>query len=661
MSTPATLPTPAIASFEVHFSLVRPADLATVRSEFEETLCQIMHKIAPCLTAALWLAAGTAAAQNTGSNAAATPSSAAVATSEGLASPEIQAKPPAPTLHICLANAPQGLDPARGPLGSAPDLVNRSVFDNLVSISANGATIEPGLARWWEVSKDGLTYTFRLRHGVAFHDTPIFEPTRPLAPEDIVFTFNRLLDPAHSGAPAGAESKLSGGTVISGLIERIEKHSDNEVRFTLREPRSGFLTMLAMDFAGIQSAEYGNKAALAGQSWLLDTHPVGTGPFRVSGLGSNTSGVSSNGPRRKPEFEVIESETGKIIRAFASIPPLAEADTRSQLKRISLTAHPGHWKGAPASPKVQIDVEADIAERFGLLAEGKCHIMPDPAKADLANLTDNPDTKVIDVDSTDTLYLAFNVENAPLDDKWVRRALAEAIDFDSLADKAGVNGTPAQSIVKKGSEAFPPERHIFNTTVARAHLAGTGTEALDLTLLVPVTKPDSPTPLADALVVAWEKIGISAAIIKKTWSKVLPALAAGDYDVALLAWRADSPDLAQNYEALLSCEAIGGGNASRWCDKPFMADLKAVRLAKNPLDRTEALTKAAQKVASDLPLLSLLNLNQPWAVRTEVDGLDARALNARDLSKAVVKVPEPVVELDIDPESGEVAGEDNSG
>ncbi len=594
-----------------------------------------MLKIAPYLAAGLIFAAGNAV----------------VLSDSSAQETEIMAVGDTAPLSVCLASAPYSLDPARGPSGIASTVINRAVFDTLLTIGADGQTAEPRLALDWEISPDRLQYTFRLRPGVTFHKTPIFEPTGPFGPDDVIFTFNRLLDPAHPLAPAGSEVGLS------NVIEKIEKLGNDKVRFTLKAPYSGFLMLLAGDFAAIQSAEYGARLLAARQTWMLDTNPVGTGAFSVAKIGDGFSAAEPQGPRRKPRFEVIASSTGPVIRILASIPVLSEKTTRDLLKSIKLSANSSYWDGAPSSENLVFDVEQDIAERYGRLVRGDCQIMPGPAEADIESLSRNPEVGVTEFTGTDTIYLAFNTEQAPLNDKWVRLALSEAIDLDALGRLRGGGSSPARALLQSVNDRLSVERRIFSTDFAQAHLAGAGAKLPNLRLLVPVSGPGGTTPIAENIARAWRGLGARVTINKVPWADMAPVLSRGDYDVALLAWRADGTDLAQNYRMVLSCDAIGETNASRWCDKPFMADLKSIRDAETMADRIAATRKAAQKVATDLPIFPLLYLNNRWAVRSEIDGLDANALAAADLTRAFVKtaktLPGQMGGPDIDPESGE--------
>ncbi|WP_295518454.1 ABC transporter substrate-binding protein, partial [uncultured Pseudomonas sp.] len=100
----------------------------------------------------------------------------------------------ASNLVYCSEASPAGFDPAQYTSGTEFDASAETVFNRLVQFQRGGTTLEPGLATRWEVSPDGKTYTFHLRQGVKFHSTDYFKPTRDFNADDVVFTFQRMLD-----------------------------------------------------------------------------------------------------------------------------------------------------------------------------------------------------------------------------------------------------------------------------------------------------------------------------------------------------------------------------------------------------------------------------------------------------------------------------------
>lgn len=100
----------------------------------------------------------------------------------------------AKTLVYCSEGSPEGFDPGLFTAGTTFDATGRTIYERLVAFATESTAIEPKLAESWEVSKDGLEYTFRLRKGVSFHANAKFTPTREMNAEDVVFSFMRQLD-----------------------------------------------------------------------------------------------------------------------------------------------------------------------------------------------------------------------------------------------------------------------------------------------------------------------------------------------------------------------------------------------------------------------------------------------------------------------------------
>src|SRR5690606_21593150 len=109
-------------------------------------------------------------------------------------------------------------------------------------------------------SADGLTYDFQLRPEVKFHHTAYFSPSRPLNAEDVRFSLQRMLDPAHpwhrvaqNGFPHAQSMQLA------ELIESVEAPDAQHLRIVLKHPDATFLATLRMGFASVYSAEYAQQ------------------------------------------------------------------------------------------------------------------------------------------------------------------------------------------------------------------------------------------------------------------------------------------------------------------------------------------------------------------------------------------------------------------
>ena len=155
-------------------------------------------------------------------------------------------------VSVAIVAEPPGWDPSASTSQEIARVVYRNVFEGLVSINREGM-IEPALAESWEVSEEGLTWTFTVRDGVLFHNGDALEVS------DIIAKFERAIDP-------------DSGHTNSAYYEAIESVTGegNTVVFTLSEPNASLLYNLARPDSIIYPAE------------LTETQrsqPVGTGPF----------------------------------------------------------------------------------------------------------------------------------------------------------------------------------------------------------------------------------------------------------------------------------------------------------------------------------------------------------------------------------------------
>ena len=97
----------------------------------------------------------------------------------------------AKTLVYCSEGSPEGFNPALYTSGTTFDATSRQIYNRLVEFERGTTNIVPALAESWEVSDDGLVYTFHLRKGVKFHTTKGFTPTRDFNADDVLYSFNR--------------------------------------------------------------------------------------------------------------------------------------------------------------------------------------------------------------------------------------------------------------------------------------------------------------------------------------------------------------------------------------------------------------------------------------------------------------------------------------
>lgn len=157
-------------------------------------------------------------------------------------------------IGLGIALEPPHLDPTAGAAAAIDEVLYANVFEGLTRIDQNGQ-VQPGLAKTWVVSDDGLDYTFELAEGVTFHDGSTFDA------EDVVFSFERAM----------AEDSTNAQKGLFEPIASVATEGANKILITLKRPTGHFLFNLGWGDAVIVAPESadGNKAT-----------PIGTGPFK---------------------------------------------------------------------------------------------------------------------------------------------------------------------------------------------------------------------------------------------------------------------------------------------------------------------------------------------------------------------------------------------
>ena len=183
------------------------------------------------------------------------------------------------SLVFCSEGSPAGFDTAQYTTATDNDAAE-PLYNRLVEFEKGETNVIPALATKWDISPDGLTYTFHLREGVKFHSNKEFKPTRDFNADDVLFTFNRMLDPEHPFRKAyPTEFPYFNGMSLNKNIAKVEKTGPHTVVMTLNTVDAAFVQNIAMSFAAILSAEYAEQLLKSGRPSDINQKPIGTGPF----------------------------------------------------------------------------------------------------------------------------------------------------------------------------------------------------------------------------------------------------------------------------------------------------------------------------------------------------------------------------------------------
>lgn len=475
----------------------------------------------------------------------------------------VQAK----TLVFCSEGSPEGFNPAFMTAGTSFDASSRPVYNRLVEFERGTTKIGPALAEKWEVSADGMEYTFYLRKGVKFQTTKEFTPTRDFNADDVVFSFKRQLDKEHPyHKVSNGAYEYFNGMSMPDLLKDVAKVDDYTVKFMLNRPEAPMIANLGMDFASIFSAEYAEKMMAAGTPEVIDQLPVGTGPFQL-----------------------VNYQKDAVIR---------------------YKAHPDYWAGKAMIDNLVYAITPDASVRYQKLKAGECHVMPYPNPADLEAMAKDADINLMQQEGLNVGYLAYNSLVAPFDNPKVRKALNKAINKEAILDAvfqgAGIVAkNPIPPTIWSYNDAV--EDDSYDPVAAKKMLEDEGVKGLKMNIwAMPVQRPYNPNArrMAELIQADFAKVGVDAEIVSYEWGEYLKRSKDKDRDGAvLLGWTGDNGDPDNFLAVLLGCDAVGGANRAMWCHQPFEDLIQKAKIVSDPAERTK-LYEQAQVVFKE---------QAPWA------------------------------------------------
>lgn len=248
------------------------------------------------------------------------------------------------------------------------------VFNPLTLGGENwGTNITGDLAESWEVSDDGLTWTFNLHQGVRWHDG------EELTADDVVYSFQTIQDPANEIAPFRPRF-MQGDEPIA-----FEAVDDYTVVARLAEPNASFFTDISVPIVP--------RHALEGQD-------LREGPFNRAPVGS--------GP-----FKVVEWRAGESV---------------------TLEAFDDYFRGRPCLDRIIFRIIPDQQAQVNALLTGEIDFLPNVPGASVERFKDNPDYSLIVAEFDSLFQIFFNLAREQFQDVRVRQALLIAIDRQALVD-----------------------------------------------------------------------------------------------------------------------------------------------------------------------------------------------------------------------------------
>jgi oligopeptide transport system substrate-binding protein len=481
---------------------------------------------------------------------------------------------------------PEHLDPAV--MSGQPDgRVARLVFEGLCTADPVTLAPRPGQASSWDVSADGLVYTFHLRPGLQWADGV------PLTAHDFVWSWRRALSPATASryasflyavrnARAFNEGELADSTQVG-----LAAPDDTTFVVTLEQPTPYFLELTTF-YTTLPTPRH--VIAKLGDAWEHPDRIVGNGPFRIVEWKQKDRFVF------EPNERYHDRRAVRLTRIIAL--PIEELSTATNLyKAGAIDWNPSGYVPKPVIPFIR---------KYKDFSAGPYQSL---------------------------YFYSLVVTRKPFDDVWVRRALNAATDREAIARYVLKGTVPAWgNMTPAGYDGYvapPPLR--YDPAYARECLAragypgGKGFPPIEILF----NTSEDHRRIAEAVQSMWKKeLGIPVTLSNQEWASYLAATTAREYDVARRSWIGDFRDPM----TFLDLWVTGSGNSrTNWSNARYDALVAAATTETDPARRLAMLSEAEGILLAEGPVIPIYHYVQSSLVKPYVRGIHSTALDVHPL------------------------------
>ncbi|MBD8067269.1 peptide ABC transporter substrate-binding protein [Devosia sp. PTR5] len=502
------------------------------------------------------------------------------------------------TLQLHNGGDPGSLDPAK----VSGDWENRVVGDyieGLVTDDANAKPI-PGQAESWDISDDGLVYTFHLRDGIKWTDG------EPVTADDFVFAMQRLMDPktaseyAYLQYPIKNAQAINSGEMTDLNELGVKAIDDKTLEITLEAPTPFFIEALT-HYTAFPVPKH--LVEEFGDDWTKMDHIVANGPYKI-----------------------VEWLPGSYVHSVKNEDYYDAANVQID--------------------EVYYNVLEDQAAALNRYRAGEFDILTDFPSDQYQWMQDNLPGEAHVAPFLGVYYYVMNQEKPPLDDVRVREALSISVLRDVIGpDILGTGELPAYGWVPPGTgnyveNAYMPEwaQMPYEERVAKAQEllkeAGYGPDN-PLTLQLRYNTNDNHQRIAVAIAAMWEPLGVKVELFNSEVAVHYDALRAGDFQVGRAGWLLDYNDPSNTLDLLKTGTMQDGtmnwgNNYGRYSNEEFDTLLDQASTEQDLAKRGEVLAQA-EKIAMDefaaLPIYWYVSKN---VVKPYIEGFED---NAKDIHR----------------------------
>lgn len=498
-------------------------------------------------------------------------------TTASTAPPATEADTAANTFTYAQGADPRGLDPALVNDGESSKVIS-NIYEGLLKYASDSTKVEPCLAESWEISPDGLSYTFKLKQGVKFQDGADFNA------DAVKFNIDRQIPPK-------ATADMSYGPFVYGSVKDVVVNDPYSVTINLTQMNTAFLANIAMSLA----APIVSPKALTDGSNSVMENPVGTGPYTF-----------------------VKWNKGE---------------------NVVLVRNDDYWGEKAKLKNVIFRIIPDNSARVLALNAGEVDMI-DGIDATVVDKITQGGNKLFEAAGMNVNYMAYLTTSDMFKTVEARTAVSQAINVEELVQSLYQGySEKATTILPTFVPGYDStvQQVGYDLEAAKAGLAKAGITKIHMITYSNPRPYNAATgaALAAAIQGYLQKAGVESTIDTFDWTTYADKVKAGDYDICFYGWIGDNGD-PDNFLNLLA-DKDPSMNVSRWEDPTYIADIKAALAMPNGAER-DAKYGAMEKYAAERAIwLPLSHAKTLAGYRPNVSGFNYHVTGNVFLSQAEKK------------------------
>ena len=488
-------------------------------------------------------------------------------------------------LDINIASEPESIDPAHNTAVDGSIMISH-LFESLIRWDDDGngnAVLKPGIAESWEVSDDGLTWTFKLRDAK-------WSDGKPVTADDFVYSWNRLVDPA-----TGADYEY--------MLDMVKGYDEKKLDISAPDPKT-FVVNLNVKCPYFEEI-CAFPAVMPVRKDIVEANKTWT---------SSPDTLVSNGPFKLEKWDHNQA--------------------------ITMVKNPEYYdQDSVKAEKLAFHLQDDQNAIYASYRSGDLDFVNSVPQEEIKKLLETKELKIAPY--VGTYFVCFNTEKPPFNDPKVRKAFSLAIDRNFIVNQvtgrgeesatafvpAGVydaKGAEGDDFRKVGGDYYSIKDEDYEKNVEEAkklmeeagYKDGEGFPQIDYLY----NTDENHKAIAEALQNMWqEKLGVQVNLQNQDWNVFIKERKEGNFNIARHGWIADYNDPMSFIDMWLTG---GGNNDAHYSNPEYDKFVKAAKATSDQDERMKNMHKAEDiLIGQDNVLAPLYFYKNPYMIKPNIKGL----------------------------------------